>query len=245
MSGRRRIRVIQVDRLRDPLGDHDRRGVDRHRRNDRDDRCVDHAHESPGVMIWPLRLLAVLSMVGGVIGIENVFGKIFDPASTEASMGFGEKLFEPFNSSPLGATFGLGAVLFGAFAAWAIYGRRMVDPLPEKLGFISRAMRNRFYFDELYENVLIPCTQELASRIADAVDRFIIGGLGVRGVPGVTELAGRALRLRRPLRHSFSAAAQAGSAAALSMARGRRVTSRWRRSRRIGSTLRKSVTRSR
>ncbi len=36
-----RPRLSSVDRLRDPLGDHDRRGVQRHRYNDRHDRCVD------------------------------------------------------------------------------------------------------------------------------------------------------------------------------------------------------------
>src|SRR5262245_28941175 len=32
-----------------------------------------HAHESPGVMVWPLRILAVLSLIGGVIGIEQLY----------------------------------------------------------------------------------------------------------------------------------------------------------------------------
>jgi NADH-quinone oxidoreductase subunit L len=34
-----------------------------------------HAHESPGVMIWPLRLLAVFALVGGFIGISNIILK--------------------------------------------------------------------------------------------------------------------------------------------------------------------------
>jgi NADH-quinone oxidoreductase subunit L len=35
-------------------------------------------HESPGVvMVWPLRILAVASIVGGVIGIEALFGGMF------------------------------------------------------------------------------------------------------------------------------------------------------------------------
>jgi NADH-quinone oxidoreductase subunit L len=156
--------------------------------------AVDHAHESPGIMIWPLRVLAILSIIGGVIGIDAVFGKFFQPAEA-VTLGFGEKLFEPFNESPLAATFGLCAILFGGAAACALYCGRMVDPLPEKLGFLSRAMRNRFYFDELYENFLIPCTQGLAAKVADAFDRWIIAGFGVRGLHGTTELFGRALRL--------------------------------------------------
>ena len=117
-------------------------------------------------------------------------------------MGFGQRLLEPFNASPLGAIFGLGAVIFGFAAACALYRGRLVDPLPEKLGWLSRAMRNRFYFDEFYENVLIPCTQEALAKVADAFDRWIIAGLGVRGAHGTTELVGRALRLRAGRQHS-------------------------------------------
>ena len=76
-----------------------------------------------------------------------------------------------------------------------LYWRKLTDPLPEKLGWLSRAMRNRFYFDELYERVLIPCTQEALAEIADAVDRWIISGFVVRGTSGFTDLFGRALRL--------------------------------------------------
>src|SRR4051812_44043818 len=39
----RRAALACVGGFRDPLGEHDRRGVDRHRGNDRDDRGVDHA----------------------------------------------------------------------------------------------------------------------------------------------------------------------------------------------------------
>ena len=55
-------------------------------------------------------------------------------------------------------------------------------------------MRNRFYFDELYERVLIPATQEALARIADFLDRWIISG-AVQAAQGTTDLFGRALRL--------------------------------------------------
>jgi len=156
--------------------------------------AVDHAHESPSILIWPLRVLAIMSIIGGVIGIDAVFGRFFEPVAGEAAMGFGQRLLEPFNESPLAAVFGLGAIIFGFAAACAVYWGRLVDPLPEKLGWLSRAMRNRFYFDELYENIVIPCTQELLSKIAYGCD-WIISGFFVRGLHGTTELAGRALRL--------------------------------------------------
>ena len=55
-------------------------------------------------------------------------------------------------------------------------------------------MRNRFYFDELYQATVIRLHDFLAA-VADWFDRWIIAGLAVRGTHGTTELAGRALRL--------------------------------------------------
>ena len=155
----------------------------------------EHAHESPGIMAWPLRILAVFAIIGGFIGIENVFAGQFEPDAAGHATGFAQQLLEPFNSSPLAASFSIFAVLFGLFAAYALYGSTLADPLPAKLGWLSRAMRNGFYFDELYERLIIPCTQEALARFADAFDRWIISGLMVRGAHGSTELFGRALRL--------------------------------------------------
>ena len=76
----------------------------------------------------------------------------------------------------------------------SIYAKASKDPLPEKLGALSRAMRNRFYFDELYQATVIRFHDFLAAA-ADWFDRCVIAGVGVRGTHGTTELAGRALRL--------------------------------------------------
>jgi NADH-quinone oxidoreductase subunit L len=55
-------------------------------------------------------------------------------------------------------------------------------------------MRNRFYIDEIYDGIVVPL-HNLFSQIADAIDRWLIAGLAVRGLSGVVEIAGRALRL--------------------------------------------------
>jgi NADH-quinone oxidoreductase subunit L len=156
---------------------------------------ADHAHESPPIMVWPLRFLAVLSIIGGLIGIEALFEAQFEPGKQLHELGIVARIFEPFTAQPVAAWSGLGVVVLGFLMAWGIYGRAISDPLPCKLGGISKAMKNRFYFDELYENYLIPMTQGLASWIADMVDRWIIGGVAVRFTHGSTELIGRALRL--------------------------------------------------
>ena len=49
-------------------------------------------------------------------------------------------------------------------------------------------------FDEIYEATVVPLHDALAA-VADWVDRWIISGLCVRGVTGIADFAGRALRL--------------------------------------------------
>ncbi|HTG43858.1 MAG TPA: NADH-quinone oxidoreductase subunit L, partial [Verrucomicrobiae bacterium] len=149
-----------------------------------------HAHESPAVMTAPLILLAIPAVIAGFWGIDRFIAH--DGATPHG--GFFNTLLAPFIHAPLGALFGLGAVLFGFAAAWGIYYRRASDPLPLYIGRVSRAMRNRFYFDEFYDR-LISFTHENLARLATGIDRWIVGGLFVRGVQGSTELFGRGLRL--------------------------------------------------
>ena len=153
-----------------------------------------HAHESPPVMLWPLRLLAVFSVIGGLIGVEQLYGRQFPVERVEQNVSFVRELFAPFIHAPLAATTGLLAVLVGFVAAYSLYAKATKDPLPETLGTLSRAMRNRFYIDELYQTTVIRFHDSLAA-VADWFDRWIIAGLAVRGTHGTTELAGRALRL--------------------------------------------------
>ena len=153
-----------------------------------------HAREAASVMKWPLVALAAPTVLSGLWGINTFLDRQFAPGETTPAGWWLEKMFAPFGHSPLAALAGLGAVLFGYSAARAFYLNADTDPLPEKLGALARAMRRRFYFDEIYRG-LIAATHELLARLADWFDRWIIAGLGVRGLHGATELAGRTLRL--------------------------------------------------
>jgi NADH-quinone oxidoreductase subunit L len=151
-----------------------------------------HAHESPPVMIWPLRLLAVFSVIGGVIGIQRLYARQFAPAQAEHALSLWGQLIAPFTHSWVAATFGLIAAGVGIAGAYRLYFRVDKDPLPEKLGVWSRAMRNRFYLDEIYERTVIRL-HELFATIAGGLDRGVV--LAVRGTHGTTEFIGRAMRL--------------------------------------------------
>jgi len=54
-------------------------------------------------------------------------------------------------------------------------------------------MRDRFYFDELYERFVIP-VHDFAASVAAWIDRWLIAGVAVRGLHGTTEIVGRLLR---------------------------------------------------
>ena len=153
---------------------------------------AEHAHESPKVMTWPLILLAIPSVLAGVWGIDHLLGKFFN--APEHATGLLESFLAPFGHSPLAAGASLLAVVLGFSLAYTTYRHATTDPLAERLGFLSRAMRQRFYFDEIY-NFLIRISHETLARLADFIDRWLIEGFAVRGISGTTDVLGRALRL--------------------------------------------------
>src|SRR6476646_3415131 len=101
-----------------------------------------HAHESPAVMTLPLIVLVIPTIIAGFWGLDAYING-GSAGHAEENTTYFSALLAPFIHAPLGALFGLGAVLFGFCAAWGIYYRQTVDPLPVYLGGVSRAMRNR------------------------------------------------------------------------------------------------------
>jgi NADH-quinone oxidoreductase subunit L len=132
-------------------------------------------HESPLVMLVPLMILAVLSAVGGLVGIHNgfehflepVFGSEFPKAITEGS-GNTEWLLMGIS------------VLFsltGLILAYVLYVSKPY--LPEKiaasLGTFYNAVLNKYYVDEIYAKVFVkPLVDASTSILWQGVDRRVI-----------------------------------------------------------------------
>ena len=55
-----------------------------------------HAHESPAVMTLPLVVLAVFAVIGGCIGITNIYGSQFCPDSETLSVA--QQALEPLHN---------------------------------------------------------------------------------------------------------------------------------------------------
>ena len=129
---------------------------------------AEQAKERPAVMTVPLLVLAVPSLLAGY--------------------------FYAHAPNPLVLAASLVVVVFGMLVANTLYSGAKADPLPAKLGLLAKALRQRFWFDEIYQ-WLIDQVQENLAKLADAIDRWVIAGLLVRGTHGTTELAARVLRL--------------------------------------------------
>ena len=150
-----------------------------------------HAHESPLVITLPLVVLAVFAAIGGFIGITNNYGSQF--AADHETLSLAQQLTEPLKT-PVPMLIGIGVALVGIFLAFTLYKNAVSDPLPAKLGALSTAMKNRFYFDEFYAATFIRAHDFLAA-VADWLDRWILEGAIIGAIRGGTDLSGRALRL--------------------------------------------------
>jgi len=82
----------------------------------------------------------------------------------------------------------------GMLVANTVYSGAKTDPLPARFVWLAKALRGRFWFDEMYQ-WLIDRVQENLAKLAETIDRRMIAGLMVRGTHGTTELVGRVLRL--------------------------------------------------
>ncbi len=155
--------------------------------------AAEHAHESPAVMAWPLRVLALFAVIGGVIGVSETYAAQFssEPAGHAALT---QRIVEPFTHSPVAATIGILAVIAGFFAARTLYRNATSDPLPARLGGFATAMKNRFYFDELYKATVIRAHDFIAA-VMDWIDRWLVDWACIGFVRGGTDLTGRTLRL--------------------------------------------------
>jgi len=150
-----------------------------------------HAHESPLIITAPLVILAIFATIGGFIGITNNFGSQF--ATEHETLSLTQQLLEPLHT-PVPMLIGIGVALAGIFLAFSLYKNAATDPLPKKLGGLATAMKNKFYFDELYEATFIRFHDFLAA-VADWLDRWLIETVCIGIVRGGTDIAGRGLRL--------------------------------------------------
>ena len=152
-------------------------------------KAAEHPHESPWHMTTPLVVLAVLSLIGGGIGLKGFYNGWSTSVADSIHFVAPFKIIEP--SAFLEMILPLATVVLGIGCAGALYHGAKTDPLE---GGVFRILANKFYFDDIYDNYIV-VTQQMVARSLAWIDSWIIDGLIIRGAAYVCVGFGELLRL--------------------------------------------------
>ena len=188
-------------------------------------------HESPWVMVVPLIILAVLSFVGGWVGVPKALGgsnrfdhflepvfTAYAPAATEG----GAESTTAEHESP-GTEWALmgvsvGVALCGLLGAWYLYYKRtdLPDKLAAKAGGLYRLVLDKYRIDELYGAVFIQPIIALSTNVFwKGIDRGLVDG-AVDGVAaGANETSDVMRRMQSGNIRSYAGWVAVGAAAVI------------------------------
>ena len=147
-------------------------------------RAAEHAHESVWTMTLPLIVLAVFSIGVGWVGIPEDFPILGGLLPNWFHEFVGASLLEnpgaiEFNFLPLLTS--LVVALGGLFLGWWVYRDVRygeADPLEAPLGPIYQLLKNKYYFDELYDKVFVRPAYWFAETFTSKwIDQGLIDGI--------------------------------------------------------------------
>ena len=160
-------------------------------------------HESPASMAIPLIILAILSTIGGFIGLPEVFhfphllgdflGPVLQPAVNFANS---HSLKHAISHSDEWLVMGISVVvsLVGIGVAYSLYiSKNLVPASEEPTGFLHKLTSNKFYFDEIYDAVIVKPINLMSGIFAILIDILFIN-LFVEGIGILTKGISTALK---------------------------------------------------
>jgi NADH-quinone oxidoreductase subunit L len=154
-----------------------------------------HLHESPSAMTIPLIILAVLSVVGGFVGIPAAFAE-----NAHALERFLSPVIKPAaevtHRLDRGTEFMLMAIsvaiaLVAIIYAWSRFSKKPEIAEPEGAG---EFLANRWYIDELYDAIITKPLLAFAGFLKRVIEKSGIDAV-VNGVGRGVNYAGRQIRL--------------------------------------------------
>ena len=155
-----------------------------------------HLHESPRVMTLPLMILAVLSVIGGFLGLPPITGAVhlFD-RYLHSSLSFPPSLIE--NDAPHLFEWSLIIISILVLVLCIIYTYRRFAIkqilIPEQESHQTRLVRianKKFYIDEVYEWVIVNPLSAIGNFFYKIIDIKIIDGLVNSVSKGLTASSG-------------------------------------------------------
>ncbi len=160
-----------------------------------------HLHESPTSMTLPLIILAVLSVVGGFIGLPHAVGESLHMHWHWLDHYLDGTVVMPGLHMDLNTELmlmGLATVIAGGgiYYAWLKYAKRGELALEDNeiSSFSHKLLLNKYWFDELYDALIRKPVDAISHALGKVVEPKIIDGL-VEGTGDATDAAGSKLRL--------------------------------------------------
>lgn len=157
-----------------------------------------HLHESPSSMTVPLVILAVLSAIGGFVGVPEVFvsngnkiGDFLSPVFAHSASILGS------HQNPHQTEFilmGVTAILSVIVSIWAWKKYKDKTTFAPEVSGLTRVIKNKFYVDEIYDFIFVKPYRSLAGFLDNIIDKKGIDGV-VNGVGRSVNYGSRQLRL--------------------------------------------------
>ncbi len=149
-----------------------------------------HPHESPPVMTIPLIILAILSTVGGFVGIPliegwNLFHDFLSPSIAHVS---GPAVHHSMSFEITMMLVSMGVALVGIFLAYKMYIKQpeLPEKVTEKIPGLYDLIYNKYYVDELYDATVVEPIKNGSVMLWKEADAKVIDGV-VNGTASIVE----------------------------------------------------------
>ena len=153
-----------------------------------------HLHESPRAITIPLVILAFLAVIGGFLGIPELFAKNSNWIGNFLHPVFagGEHGAESIPASTEWMLMGLSTVLVIIVVLYSLPRFSKKPELGEPVGF-AKWMADKFYVDEFYDALIVRPINALADFFNRIIEKNVIDGL-VNGTGRLVQYSSRQLR---------------------------------------------------
>ncbi len=149
-----------------------------------------HLHESPAAMTLPLIILAVLSVIGGYVGVPEVLGGHHQLAAYLSPVVPAAEHHLEHNTEYLLMGISTALVVMMILFTWFKFKNYKIEKEPT--GF-SKILANKWYVDELYNKAVVSPLSSLAAFFNKSVEPKVIDGT-VNGVGKAVNYASRQIR---------------------------------------------------
>jgi NADH-quinone oxidoreductase subunit L len=142
-------------------------------------------HESGWQMTLPLWILAALAVVGGFMGLPEVIGHLFHADLHVLGSYLSNSVTNRAIVLNEAVEWGLIALSIGIAVTGVLVARKMYSTqaiaadakLEKSLGKLYTWMQGKFYFDELYDFLLVRPYERISRGLLQATDTYFIDGL--------------------------------------------------------------------